>query len=100
MGTTWVIFILPGCVRFLPAIWLVLSLVLAATAVTEGLVYQQIITNSYCEEEGLCSKGTGARCAIAAMAFWSISSVMTCGLFRLAQDQKRAEANGMDPTGA
>ena len=95
-ATAWAVFFLAGCVRFPPLVWMVMSAALVATAITEGLVYGRMMNSPYCEGTGVCSKGPGAKCAIAAMTFWSISSVMCCGVFREARDRKEAEEEGVD----
>ena len=95
-ATAWTVFFLAGCVRFPPAVWLVVSATLIATAVTEGLVYRRMTHNVYCDGGGVCSNGQGARCAIAAMTFWSLSSIMSWGVFREARDRKEAEEEGVD----
>mmetsp|Transcript_34892 Transcript_34892/g.83421 ORF Transcript_34892/g.83421 Transcript_34892/m.83421 type:complete len:196 (+) Transcript_34892:73-660(+) len=95
-ATAWTVFFLAGCVRFPPAVWMLMSAVLVATTVTEGLVYQRMLHNLYCDGGGVCSRGPGAKCAIAAMAFWSLSSIMCCGVFREARDRKEAEDEGVD----
>ena len=95
---TWAFCLFAGCFRFAPPLWLLVGLLCAATAVTEGLVFQQMFTYSYvCEDDGVhCSWGTGAKCAISAMTFWSLSCIMTCGRFEEAQAENNGEDGGSD----
>ena len=88
-ATAWALFALAGCVRIPPILWLLVSSILAATAVTEGLVYRDMFNNC---DGGECSRGTGAKCAIAAMTFWSVSTLMCFGVFKEAQDKAKDRA--------
>ena len=94
-GISWLVFFVASCCRFPSALWLLVGLVLAATAVTEGLVFQQVFGSDFCTEGGdMCEWGTGARCAISAMAFWGISSLMTCAMFKDAKDRDNEGNDG------
>lgn len=61
-AVAWCFYLLAGCCKFPPPLWLLVSLICAATAVTEGLVFQQIFNSDFCAND--CSWGTGAKCAI------------------------------------
>ncbi|EJK57880.1 hypothetical protein THAOC_22037 [Thalassiosira oceanica] len=74
-----------------PVVWMVISAVLLATAVTEGLVYQNMMHNLYCDRSGLCLRGNAANCAIAAMTFWSLSSLICCGLGNAKKAENRKD---------
>ena len=93
-GVSWCVFFLGACCTFPPLVWGLTGSVLAATAVTEGLVFQQIFASDFCE--GGCSWGTGAKCAIAAMTFWALSSLMTCAMVKDAKDRASRDDGGDD----
>jgi hypothetical protein len=82
---TWFFYLFAGCFRFPAPLWLLISLLCIATAVTEGLVYQYMFTAEVCDMNS-CKWGTGAKCGISAMTFWSLSALMTCGVFKDAHE--------------
>jgi len=87
---SWCIYLFAACCRFPPPLWLLTSLLCLATAVTEGLVFHYMFNSDVCVDS-TCSWGTGAKCAISAMTFWSLSCVMTCGVFQQAQAEKNSD---------
>ena len=92
-GISWFFYFFAACCPFPPVLWLLVALMCAATAVLEGLVWNQMFSSVACETS-TCSWGTGAKCAISAMTFWSLSTLMTCGVFGDAQKKKMGDDGG------
>ena len=88
-----VLLFLRGLLSLPTRLWLLVALMCAATAVLEGLVWNQMFSSVACETF-TCSWGTGAKCAISAMTFWSLSTLMTCGVFGDAQKKKMGDDGG------
>ncbi|KAL9178519.1 hypothetical protein ACHAXT_001857 [Thalassiosira profunda] len=91
-GVAWCVYFLGACCTFPPPVWGLMGLVLAATAVTEGLVFQQVFNSDFCSEG--CAWGTGAKCAISAMTFWALSTLMTCAMVKDAKDRAAKDDDG------
>ena len=84
-AVAWCFYVFSSCMRYHPAIWFLLSLILLATTVTQALQFQ-LFSNDLCSDGG-CTLGKSSRIGISACVFWFISAIMTCGeyLFRLAR---------------
>ena len=95
-GTAWGLYIIASCVRFPPPMWLFVSTLLVATCICEGLCFRFFDT-SVCDIAE-CGLGKSSRCSISACVFWAISAVMTCSVFKEAQD-RYIEENEQEPVG-
>lgn len=100
-GIAWLIFLLAICCKFPGPVWLLTGLLLAATAVTEGLVFREVFNSDFCTAGSgdSCAWGVGAKCAISAMTFWSLSSLMTCAMFKEAKESGGNEEGGDEEEG-
>jgi hypothetical protein len=78
-AVVWCFFLFSSCVKYPPAVWFMMSLILLATTVTQALQFQ-LFTSDRCIDGG-CTLGTSARVGISACVFWFISAIMTCGEF-------------------
>lgn len=88
-ATAWGLYIIASCVRFPPPLWLLLSVLLVATCVCEGLCFT--FFNAPVCDIAECGLGKSSRCSLSAVVFWALSSVMTCAVFKDAQDRYREE---------
>jgi hypothetical protein len=78
-AVVWCFYLFSSCVKYQPAIWFLLSLILLATTVTQALQFQ-LFNSDRCNDGG-CTLGTSSRIGISACVFWFISAMMTCGEF-------------------
>ncbi|KAL9185992.1 hypothetical protein ACHAXT_005230 [Thalassiosira profunda] len=98
-ATAWGLYFLALCVRFPPCLWLLISLTLVATFICEGIMFT-FFGSDRCQVQVLisnCGLGTSSRCGIAACIFWAISSFMTCGMFKEAQDREKGTESAEEP---
>mmetsp|Transcript_2371 Transcript_2371/g.5186 ORF Transcript_2371/g.5186 Transcript_2371/m.5186 type:complete len:225 (-) Transcript_2371:1864-2538(-) len=89
-AVVWCFFLFSSCMRYHPAIWFLLSLILLATTVTQALQFQ-MFSNDVCSDGG-CTLGTSSRVGISACVFWFISAIMTCGIAKEAKDKQSSES--------
>lgn len=85
----WGSYILASCIRFPPLAWLLVSFLLIATCVCEGLCFT--FFNAPVCEIAECGLGKSSKCSLSATVFWALSSFMTCGIFKDAQDKYNEE---------
>ena len=78
-AAAWLFYLFSSCIRYHPAIWFLVSLVLCATTVTQALQFQ-LFNDDLCSDGG-CTFGRSTRLIISACVFWFISAIMTCGEF-------------------
>lgn len=86
-ATSFGVYFLASCIRFPPALWLLISITLVATCICEGLIFKFFDTE-WCENTD-CELSTSSRCGISACVFWGLSSVMTGGVFKQAMDRRQ-----------
>ena len=85
-------FFLSSCVRFPPAVWLLISLTLVATCICEGMIFM-MFNSLWCQNTD-CGLATSSRCGISAVVFWFISSLMSCGIYKERKDKEADQDEG------
>ena len=76
-AAAWLFYLFSSCIKYHPAIWFLVSLVLLATTATQALQFQ-LFNDDLCSDGG-CTFGRSTRLIISACVFWFISAIMTCG---------------------
>jgi len=94
-ATSWGAFFFAPCVRFPPPIWLLISLMLLATCITEGITFK-FFDSDWCQAGADCRLATSSKCGISACVFWGISFIMTCGIFVETLSQHTHEQSAQD----
>jgi len=85
----WCFYVLASCLRFPPPLWLLVSSVIVATCVCEGLNFKWFSSNECDFFE--CDLATSSRCGISACVFWFISAIMTYYVFKDSKDHEGGE---------
>lgn len=88
-ATSWGLYIIASCFKFPPPLWLFVSTLLLATCICEGLCFT--FFNAPVCDIAECSLGKSSRCSLSACVFWAVSSLMTCAVFKDAQDRHNEE---------